>query len=264
MMYRALAALLWLLVSASFAGAAQYYFPIMAAGFTPGSTDQFYVTEFLVNNPGTQRVNAYLSFYGSDGMPLTVTLRFVPGTGSTSTQTDNFFEFTIPGNGAWRAYTNETGTLKTGWVVLDTDESVSPVTVFSLNSRRFGLTSEASVFESFPATLQRIFGDVGQRSAFIPQFSDPAASDTGMAIANPNGGPANVTIRLLDSSGRTIQSARVTLQPFAFISKFLKEYFPSLASFQGTVEVQSDQPVAALGLRFTGAVFTTIPVTVLQ
>ncbi len=264
MIHRFLLALLWLFASAQFAGAAQYYFPIIAAGFTPGSTDQFYVTEFLVNNPNAQRVNGFLSFYGSDGMPLAVTLRLVPGGGTTSTQTDDFFEFAIPANGAWRAYTNESGSLKTGWVVLDTTEFVSPVAVFSLNSRRSGLTSEASVFESIPATLQRIFGDVGQRSAFIPQFSDPAASDTGMAIANPNGDPANVTIRLLDSSGRAIQSARVTLQPFAFISKFLKEYFPNLLSFQGTVEMQSDQPVAALGLRFTGAVFTTIPVTVLQ
>ena len=75
---------------------------------------------------------------------------------------------------------------------------------------------------------------------------------------------AAVTVRLLDSAGQAAQTATITLQPFASTSKFLKELFPGLSSFQGAVQMQSNVPVAALGLRFTGTIFTTFPAAVLH
>ena len=254
-------ALLWLIGSADFAGAAQYYFPIVAAGFTPGSSDQFYVTEFVINNPSARRIDGQLSFFALDGSSMSVGLRVVPG---STTSTESFFELSVPANGTWRAYTNETAALRTGWVILDTTEDVNSIAVFSLNSRRSGLISEASVFPAFTGMIQRLLGDTGQRSASIALLTDQTISDTGIAIANGNSQAASVTIRLLDSSGRTTQSSRITLQPFSSTSKFLREFFAGLTSFQGTVEIQSYLPIAALGLRFTGAVFTTLPVSVIQ
>ncbi len=141
---------------------------------------------------------------------------------------------------------------------------MDPVAIFSLNSRRSGLISEAAVFASDPAKVQRIFADVGRRSAYITTLTDSTASDTGIAIANTGAGPAALTIRLLDSAGRATQSTRATLAPLASTAKFLKELFPGLSSFQGVVELQSNVPVASLGLRFTGLVFTTLPVATVQ
>jgi hypothetical protein len=109
-----------------------------------------------------------------------------------------------------------------------------------------------------------MFGDSSRRSSQIPQLLDQTASNTGIAIANTNGQPASVTLRLLDSSGQGMQSTKVTLQPLASTSKFLTELFPALTTFQGTLEIQSDLPVTALGLRITGPIMTTLPVTILQ
>src|SRR5438093_1752091 len=146
--------------------------------------------------------------------------------------------------------------------MLDTDDFVNSMAIFSLNSRNLGLVSEAAVFDSDPATLQRIFADTGRRSAFITSLTDQTPSDTGIAIANANTQTAAVTVRLLDSAGQAAQTTTITLQPFASTSKFLKELFPGLSSFQGAVQMQSNVPVAALGLRFTGTIFTTFPAAV--
>ncbi|HLH32671.1 MAG TPA: hypothetical protein VKY31_15835 [Terriglobia bacterium] len=254
------------LFSANVAQAGQYYFPIIAAGFSNGAgTDQFWDTEILVTNPTSKNLNGFLTFYGPDGTALSVTLRFVPGTAPGSVSTDQFFQFAIPANGAWRAYTNEADILKTGWVELDTpDGEVSPVVVFSNNSRKSGLLSEGSVFPSYPATLQRLFSDYGPRSANIPQFTDTTVSDIGVAIANPTANSANITMRLLNSAGVKAQEIQITLPPFCSVSRFVHELFSGLTGFQGTLEIQSDIGVAALGLRFTGPIFTTIPVVTLQ
>ena len=70
---------------------------------------------------------------------------------------DSLFTLSVPGNGTWRAYTNESNALKTGWVILDSTDDLNPVAVFSLNSRTTGLLSEAAVFVSYPATQSSVF-----------------------------------------------------------------------------------------------------------
>ena len=264
MVFRVFLALLWLAGLSDFARAVDYYFPVMAAGFTSAGSDTFYVTEFVINNPNRQRVTGFLSFYSPDGVPMDVGLRFVDGTGSSTTGTDSLFQVSIPAGGTFRAYTTETGVLKTGWVLLDSDNFVNPLTVFSLNSRSTGLISEAAVLDSSPGRLQRLFADTLRRSSYISSLADTASSDTGIAIVNTSPQRAAVTIRLVDSTGRTTQTASITLTPLASTSRFLKEFFPALPAFQGAVELQSDVPVTSLGLRFTGAVFTTIPVAVVE
>jgi hypothetical protein len=218
----------------------------------------------VINNPNSQRVTGSLSFFSTQGAPMQVGIRLPDGSGSSTTDTDNLFDISIPANGTWRAYTTDAGALKTGWVILEMDNFVDSVAIFSLNSRNSGLISEAAVFASDTTTVQRIFADTGRRSAYITTLTDPTTSDTGIAIANSSPQPANLTIRLLDSAGRATQSTRVTLAPLTSTAKFLKELFPGLSSFQGAVEVQSNVPVASLGLRFTGLVFTTLPVAIVQ
>ncbi len=90
---------IWIVAFANFAGAVEYYFPIMAAGFTAPSADTFYVTEFVINHSNSQRVTGFLSFFTAQGAPMEVGLRFVDGSGSSTTDTDNFFDISIPGNG---------------------------------------------------------------------------------------------------------------------------------------------------------------------
>lgn len=181
-------------------------------------------------------------------------LRIAQGSGSNSTtDSGSFFTATIEANGTFRAYTKAAGALKTGWAVVDADDFVNTIAIFSLNSRSSGLISEATVFDAFSATRQRIFGDTYPKSTFITQFTNQTVSDTGIAIANTE-----------TRTARETRSTRITLASLAATAKFLRELFSGLSSFQGTVELQSDVPVAVLGLRYTGAVFTTVPVSVLQ
>lgn len=250
---------------ADMARAVEFYFPIIADGFIPNSTDAFYVTELVINNPNNTRVSAFVSFFANDGTPLDVNLRIAQGSGASSTtDSGSFFTATIEASGTFRAYTTAAGALKTGWVIVDADDFVNTIAIFSLNSRNSGLISEATVFDAASATRQRLFGDTYPKSTFITQFTNQTGSDTGIAIANTETRSAAITIRLLDSTGRESRSTRVTLAALAATAKFLKELFSGLSSFQGTVELQSDVPVAVLGLRYTGAVFTTVPVSVLQ
>src|SRR2546421_12253206 len=100
MIARSLFLALCIVVFSNSAVAAQYYFPIIATGFTSAGSDQFYVTELIVNNPGNVKIDGFLTFYAADGTPLDVTLRFVPGTGGTPTSTEDLLQFTVPAQGA--------------------------------------------------------------------------------------------------------------------------------------------------------------------
>src|SRR5438093_1219441 len=101
MIFRVTLLFVCLLSSANLASAAEYYFPIIASGFIPGSSDQFYVTEFVINNSGTRTVNASLLLFSPQGDLLDVTIR---NAATSSTQQDSIFQMTIPANGAWRGY----------------------------------------------------------------------------------------------------------------------------------------------------------------
>src|SRR5438093_4928122 len=96
---RVLLTLVCLLGFASIAAAEEYYFPIVAAGFTPGSTDQFYATEFVIHNPGSRPVNASLLVFSTSGEPMDVTLKVTSATAVTSTQTNSIFDVNLAANG---------------------------------------------------------------------------------------------------------------------------------------------------------------------
>lgn len=66
MTLRVFLTLIWLFAFAGSASAIEFYFPIIADGFIPGSTDAFYVTELVINNPNNTRVGAFVSFFAND------------------------------------------------------------------------------------------------------------------------------------------------------------------------------------------------------
>jgi hypothetical protein len=112
--------------------------------------------------------------------------------------------------------------------------------------------SEATVFSSPPGTRLQIFAD--QRDG----------AQLGLAVANTNSTPVTVGFATF-VGGTSAGSSEVTIPASSNYVKFLNEIHSSYPPNQlGTVIIQSTVPVAAIGLRFTGTAFTTIPVTVLQ
>jgi hypothetical protein len=92
-------------------------------------------------------------------------------------------------------------------------------------------------------------------------------ANLGIALANPDSRTGDFDLTIRNSQGVFVDKAFVSLPPYAQTAKFLTELFPSLpANFVGTVAILPRRQYAgpgvyAVGLRFTGQLFTTVPVT---
>lgn len=86
----------------------------------------------------------------------------------------------------------------------------------------------------------------------------------GVAMANPQSAADSVTLILRNESGAVAGApVTLTLAPQQQLAKFINELFSTNvigAAFRGSLEVQSSLPIAVLGLRFSGAEFSTLPV----
>ena len=92
-------------------------------------------------------------------------------------------------------------------------------------------------------------------------------ANLGIALANPDSRTGDFDLTIRNSQGVFVDKAFVTLPPFGQTAKFLTELFPSLPiNFVGTLAILPRRQFAgpgvyAIGLRFTGQLFTTVPVT---
>src|SRR5213593_1467342 len=87
----------------------------------------------------------------------------------------------------------------------------------------------------------------------------------GVAIVNPGGTATNVTMTLRRGVDGTISSVKVITvgarqQVSRFISEFFSDVSPLPIDFDGSLAITSTIPVAVVGLRFRGPVFSTIPI----
>jgi hypothetical protein len=117
-----------------------------------------------------------------------------------------------------------------------------------------GTLYQSSVLSSPLVTLTDLFVTV-----------DPnTATDTGIAIVNPNNGAVNVTLSLTNQQGATIAVRNLSLGGLQQTSQFATQLFsgtPELNStFSGLVFIRSDIPVSVMGLTFIGPSFTSLPV----
>lgn len=85
----------------------------------------------------------------------------------------------------------------------------------------------------------------------LSQVSSSDSYFTGVAVVNPNGSAASVSIELRGSDGILIASKQETIGAGNRLSRMLTEYFPEIAGRNynsGYVQVISDKPVAAYSL----------------
>jgi hypothetical protein len=135
-------------------------------------------------------------------------------------------------------------------------------------------TSGLVVFETFgmrnnSGTTQAgvLPPDLTMSAVVFVESSRRLGKNLGIAIVNPNSSGANVTLSLRKSDGTQIAIATLIVPSHQQIAKFFTDLFanpfpPTLpAEFAGTLAITSDLAVSAIGLRFRGANFSTLPVT---
>jgi hypothetical protein len=110
-----------------------------------------------------------------------------------------------------------------------------------------GLTTNAIVFVSSSGRLSR---------------------NLGVAVVNPDGANANVTMTLRDDDGTQLGTKVITVAGHHATSQLVTELFTTETNrprdINGTLSITSTTPIAITGLRFRGANFSTLPVTSLS
>ena len=161
---------------------------------------------------------------------------------------------------------NDSAPTRVGFVI------VTPTCVAPFGSTCTGTPSGMVVFETFG--LKR--GDETTQAGIIPSglttrallfvnTSPSLSRDIGLAIANPGNTAANVTLGLTDQNGESVGTKSITVSARQQTPQFVTQLFSALPSatnnLTGVLTLSSDVPVAAVGLRFRGANFSTLPLT---
>jgi hypothetical protein len=154
---------------------------------------------------------------------------------------------------------NDSAPVQSGYAV------VTPVTG--------GGTAGLVVFETFgmrggPAgTTQAgvLPPDLTTNALMFIDSSGRLSKNLGVAIVNPNGSSANITLTLRKSDGTQLGTTNFNVPSLHQTSKFVTELFsgqPIPSDVEGTLDITSSGPaVSVIGLRFRGPNFSTLPVT---
>ncbi len=206
-----------------------YYLPQVANG---DSGSGIYRTTFVLFNNTNNPVGADLDLTDNDGnaMPMTFTGY---GTGSN-------FSFDLPAGASKLLQTDGLGRVVVGAATVTSSASIGVSAIFSIYDAKGNYQTETGVGSSEP------------QKTFVLPVDTTGFFNTGLALYNPDGEDATITLTLRDTNGQTV-GAPVPLLPKLgsekHIARFVSEFFPTLGSFQGTLLVQSSTPIAAMVLR---------------
>ena len=104
---------------------------------------------------------------------------------------------------------------------------------------------EATVFSSPPSNSKQMVVD------------NREGARLGIAIANDTNSP--IQYEVLYRTGSTVLATLLEIPARSSVARFLDEVLAVVPNSVGDVSIFSAQPLSAIGLRFTGGVFTTIP-----
>ena len=246
-MKRVLLTLVWIFTGTIICSAqATFYFPQIADGIQ-GDGVSWKTTLFIVNTApaNASNSNVTITFTTSQGAPFNIAFT---GTGFSST--GNTVSFTIAGGQSRKLVSTGAAGLQVGYATLSaTSSDITGTAVFSEFAASGALISEAGVPAANALERQAIFVDT------------QGGFNTAVAYANPNAGPATITLALLNSQGvNVVPSTQRSLAGTTHTPAFVNELFPSAAPFAGTMQITSSAPLATIALRFSpSGAFTTLP-----
>ena len=150
----------------------------------------------------------------------------------------------------------ETGSIKSGYIIVTPD----PGTAAPVSTVTYGMVS-GGVVQSQAGILPALLAT--DASMFVEAIPGIGRS-LGVALLNPSATNAAITLTLYDTNGVvTGVPDSFTLPSQQQLAKFVTELFPAAtigSGFRGSLRVQSSTGIAVLGLRFSGAEFSTLPV----
>ena len=195
-----------------------------------------YTTTLILINTSNAAETGTLRVLDDNGIPMKVNQ-----VGGTS---DSSFKYSIPYAGVYRFQTDGFPvTTKTGWVQLTPDDgTAAPVGagVFAYNPGSV-LVTESGIPAAVPTMKARIFVDLS------------GGHNTGLAIGNPSGSNASITLKAYQSDGVTgvgTSQGPLTIPPYGHSAKFANEIITGLsAGFSGVLEISSAAPFVALTVR---------------
>ncbi len=157
--------------------------------------------------------------------------------------------------GGWNIYRSPgSQNFRGGYVTLNCDTPVTAQVLYGSYSSSGILLSEATVFSSPPATYAQLLTD--QRNG----------AQLGIAIANNGSTSKEFVVVAIDASDTEIGRATLQIPGGAQIARFINELINVPANYVGQILIYTNSnstlDVYAIGLKFTGNTFTTIPVTV--
>jgi hypothetical protein len=150
----------------------------------------------------------------------------------------------------------ETGNIKVGYVIITPDPSTAlPLATVTYGTVQNGIVQSQAGVLPIPMTLDS--------SMYVGVVSG-IGRNLGVALTNPGSSASTLALTLKDPTG-AVQAgpASITLQPGQQVSRFVSEFFGSSAvgsGFSGSLRVQGASPFSLLGLLFSGAEFSTLPV----
>ncbi len=177
--------------------------------------------------------------------------------GTVSGDVKTFTTTRVPSTAPEKISEVETGQIKSGYLIITPDTASSaPTVTFTYGTISQGsVQSQAGIIPTMMATDASMFVEV------IPSIS----RNIGVAIANPGNSVNAVTLTLRDESGIVLGSpANISVSAHQQVAKFVSELFGDVIAngFRGSLRMQSATPFAVAGLRFSGAIFSTLPVAV--
>jgi hypothetical protein len=197
----------------------------------------YYKTTFMIlpgYNPSSPTITCTLVLYG-----LGVNL---DGQRSASQWT-----ITIAQDGYYAASSAADQSLRTGYATLTCSDYVYAQALYTSYAKDGTKIAEATVFASD--------GDIGGWSTYKMIADQRVGSQLGIAIANNTDLPRTYQVTINSVSGR------VTIPAHTSTGKFLTEIVPGSSNTVGIVTIDStdSSEFYAIGLKYTGVVFTTLP-----
>ncbi|MEE8586021.1 MAG: M23 family metallopeptidase [Acidobacteriota bacterium] len=217
-----------------------------------GQGEGFSSTLFLLNPSPTERAAALLDLRLSAGEALGKAPRTRVAGGPEPTSEVSLLR--IPSKGLLHLPSPAQGQLRLGSARLLSSLALSGSILFGGDS---GLAGVAGI---------QALGDF-----LVPVEMDAAAGvRTGVALANPSGEPARITLTLRDPAGVPVPGGTLeeVLPPRGQSARFADEiYAPGvldLSQFRGSLQVTSEIPVAGMVIRSSPGEFATFPVTAVE
>jgi hypothetical protein len=223
--------------------AEDYFLPQIANGSFGGGS---FRTTFILFNNSDSDLSASIRLTDDDGRPLSLTLDKL-GTAAE-------FSVFLSAGGTQILQTDGAGDLITGAAVVSSPGAIGVSAIFTVYDPQGNYVTEAGVSSSAPV------------AEFVLPVDRTGLSNTGVALFNAAGGNAVVNLTLRDTNGQTAAQTSLNLEQNAHRARFVAgagELFPAIpAGFRGTLAVQSNAPIAALGLRQneTPLSYTSLPV----